>query len=109
MSWLTNKNMTVPWYLMASYLYYHLDESLITDGDYDALAKLLLENYDVIEHRHKYLISKEDLRAGSCFIREDEFPEITKSTALHLLAIKQEQEKKKRKTKNGVIRSTSST
>ena len=94
MKWLENRNLAVPWYLMTSYLYYHLDESLIEDHEYDSLANFLLENFDAIEHWHKQLISKEDLLAGSCFLREDQFPLITKDTALHLLAIKQ-----KRKTK----------
>ena len=33
----------VPYYLMSSYLYYHCDKSVLSDGDYDALGKRLLD------------------------------------------------------------------
>ena len=58
-------NMTVPLYLMMSYAYYKQDKPIAEDGTFDSIAKLLLENYDTIEHRHKSLISKDSLKAGT--------------------------------------------
>jgi NAD-dependent DNA ligase len=60
-----NINMLVPIYLMLSYSYYKQDNPVVSDGFYDKLARKLLKEYDNIEHRHKHLISKDDLRAGS--------------------------------------------
>lgn len=57
--------MTVPYYLMASYAYYVEDDPIFTDGFYDALAKQILDNWDTITHRHRDVLSKDDLAAGS--------------------------------------------
>ena len=59
------ENMTIPYYLMASYAYYKDDDPILTDGVYDALAKRILENFMFIAHRHKDLIKLDDLSAGS--------------------------------------------
>jgi NAD-dependent DNA ligase len=58
-------NRLVPFYLMSSYLYYKEDKQVLTDEDFDKLAKRLLDNWDSVEHIHKHLISKEDLQAGT--------------------------------------------
>ena len=58
-------NRLVPFYLMSSYLYYKEDRQILTDEDFDRLAKRLLDNWDSVEHMHKHLISKEDLQAGT--------------------------------------------
>jgi len=58
-------NRLVPFYLMSSYLYYKEDRQVLTDGDFDRLAKRLLDNWDSVDHMHKHLISKEDLQAGT--------------------------------------------
>lgn len=60
-----NINMTVPFYLMASYAYYEQDDPIISDHLFDKLAKKLLNNWDEIDHYHKYLLSKDVLEAGS--------------------------------------------
>ena len=60
-----NPNMLVPFYLMLSYAYYVQDDPIASDGFYDKLARKLLKEYDNIKHRHKHLISKGDLEAGS--------------------------------------------
>jgi len=62
-------------YLMCAYAYYIEDRPLVTDHEFDSLAKHILENYDTIEHRHKHLITKEDLKAGSYL---GEYPSIVK-------------------------------
>ena len=58
-------SMMVPWYLMASYAYYKEDKPIFTDSYFDSLSKELLKEYDNIEHRHKELISKDALEAGT--------------------------------------------
>jgi NAD-dependent DNA ligase len=52
---------------MASYAYYILDKSIMPDSEYDSIAKTLLEHWDSFEHPHKYLLTKDDLRAGTAF------------------------------------------
>jgi len=61
----SNINMTVPYYLMASYAYYKEDDPIFSDDYYDLLAKKILKNWDDIEHYHKHLLSKDILEAGS--------------------------------------------
>jgi len=60
-----NPNMMVPYYLMAAYAYYVEDNPIVGDSFFDGLAKDLLKKYDEIEHRHKYLITKDMLEAGT--------------------------------------------
>jgi hypothetical protein len=80
-----NPNLIVPWFLMASYLYYHKNQSLFSDEYYDELSKELLSRWDQVEHRHKHLITKEHLIAGSLYnLKEDDYPKFCKSAALAL-------------------------
>ena len=58
-------NMMIPYYLMASYAYYQESDPIFTDTYFDQLAKRMLNNWDTLEHMHKYLITKSDLIAGS--------------------------------------------
>ena len=58
-------NRLVPYYLMSSYLYYKEDRQVLTDDEYDALCKRLLNEWDNVQHMHKYLITKQDLKAGT--------------------------------------------
>lgn len=60
-----NINLTIPWYLMASYAYYVQDKPILTDGFFDDLAKTLLAVWDDVDHQHKHLITKDMLTAGS--------------------------------------------
>jgi hypothetical protein len=82
--------MLVPWYLIAAYAYYILDESLIQDNEFDTMAKELLASYDEIEHRHKYLISKEELTAGTLLLAKEKYPLIVASVAEELAGLKNE-------------------
>jgi hypothetical protein len=52
-------------YLMCSYAYYKEDNPLISDDEFDSLAKWLLENWNAIDHPHKKYITKSDLEAGT--------------------------------------------
>lgn len=62
-------------YLMAAYAYYVEDDPIMGDWHFDMLAKELLEDYDNIEHIHKHLVSKDDLRAGTYL---GQYPEMVK-------------------------------
>ena len=58
-------NMYVPWYLMAAYAYYEQDDPILSDRTFDLLAKKILEHWDEIEHRHKNVLTKDMLTAGT--------------------------------------------
>ncbi len=77
-------NMTVPWYLMAAYGYYHRGFSLLSDPAFDQICLTLQRRWDEIEHRHKHIIDRRDIAAGSCFLPVEAFPPIVKSAALIL-------------------------
>jgi hypothetical protein len=79
-------NLMVPWFLMASYLYYHENESMFSDEYYDALSKELLLKWDQVEHSHKYLIEVDDLMAGSMYrLKELDYPSMCRAGALFLM------------------------
>jgi len=58
---------------MSSYAYYKLNESLLSDEVFDKMCKWMLENWDNVEHRHKSLVNKESLSAGTGFDIEFNF------------------------------------
>ena len=60
-----NINMMVPWYILASYAYYVEDDPIVSDSFFDDMAKTLLTVWDEVEHRHKHLLSKDMLDAGT--------------------------------------------
>jgi len=51
-------------YMMASYAYYMVDDPIMTDGEFDELAKKLLDNYDQYSS-HPHCPTRDDLRAGT--------------------------------------------
>jgi hypothetical protein len=78
----SNINLMVPWYLMASFAYYHLDDPILSDAAFDELAKKLLDNYSNVEHRHKGLIKEDDLRAGSLLLAKEDYPSLVESATM---------------------------
>lgn len=68
-------------YLVASYAYYILDESIIDDYTYDSWAKELLKYWHKLKHRHKYLLTKADLKAGTGYAIQ-KYPTIIKGAAV---------------------------
>lgn len=62
-----SKNLAVSWWLMGSYAYYYLDETIISDEFFDYLTLFLSENLDQIVHVNKDLITEERLACGSAF------------------------------------------
>lgn len=67
-------------YLMSAYAYYEQDDPLITDVEFDMLAKYILHNYDSLKHPHKELITKDDLGAGTYL---GKYPEMVKNAVSH--------------------------
>lgn len=53
------------YYLMASFLYYVHDVSVIPDTTFDHICKRLLDEFDSLVHPHKHLVTKDDLEAGT--------------------------------------------
>ncbi|MGC3025864.1 DNA ligase LigA-related protein [Burkholderia sp. DN3021] len=68
-------------YLMSSYLYYEEGRSVLSDTEFDALCKELLERWDEITHRHKDLTTREDLEAGTGYAIK--YPSIVVGAARH--------------------------
>lgn len=70
-------------FLMASYLYYIWDISIMPDEEYDQLAKDLLDDWDNVEHIHKHLVIKEDLQAGTLYsLKDTDYPMMCQNAAI---------------------------
>ncbi len=54
-------------YLMASYLYYETDYSVMTDHEYDRLCLELDADFESLTHWARKIVSRESLRAGTGF------------------------------------------
>ena len=59
-------DLLVPHYLIHSYLYYELDHSVIADHEYDKLARRIDEEWETIEHLHRSVITRTNLRTTGC-------------------------------------------
>jgi len=59
--------MDIKNYLIHCYLYYELNESIISDEDFDKLCVRLLANWPTQQSVYKKYISKNDLEAGTGF------------------------------------------
>lgn len=81
---LKNPYLCVSWYMICSFLYYKHDESILTDGEYDEICKIILKHYNTIEHTHKHLIDKDSLQAGSGY-DIDVYPWRVRGAAIHAL------------------------
>ena len=78
-------NMLVPWYLLASYAYYILDEPVISDALFDTICRALDDLWDEVEHMHKPWIDRADLAAGTR-LRTD-YPSMVKGSACSLAKV----------------------
>lgn len=65
----------VYWVVIASYLYYCRDESILSDEVFDKMMRLILDKK--IKHlKLSHLITDDDLRAGSLFrLKVKDYPE----------------------------------
>jgi hypothetical protein len=79
----------VPWVLMAAYLYYHRDTTILSDECYDWLTSIVREDFDFIRHPHKHLLaSLKDSRTSSLFdIKEGDYPTMARHAASRLAKI----------------------
>lgn len=76
----------IAWWLMASYLYYVHDLSLLSDDLYDEMAKDMLRCWGDLKHPHKHLITVDHLQAGSLYnLGELDYPLMTRCAAAHLV------------------------
>jgi hypothetical protein len=58
----------------------------MTDGAFDKMCKWMLDNYESLEHEHKYLVTKDMLVAGSGFsIAYDGYPTRVQNSASYLI------------------------
>ncbi len=82
----TAPRSAVAWWLMASWLYYRRDISMLRDEYYDWLGKTMASSWSFFqEHPHAHLITPNDLQAGSLYrLQEEDYPTITKDTAMVL-------------------------
>jgi hypothetical protein len=83
-------NLALRKFLVASYAYYHLDSTIMSDTGYDSLAQYILKDWELIDHPHKRYVEKYgDLEAGSLFaMPEIEYPEIVKDAAYQMTKVK---------------------
>ena len=65
--WEQDHNLLVPWFLMASYAYYELGKTIMTDTEFDTLSELLRTHWDTVVHPHKELIDPSMLEATTGF------------------------------------------
>lgn len=62
-------DFTWPWgkklqvYLMTSFLYYHMNRSVITNDEYDQLCVDLAAGWRTGKHQHKHVVTLADLEA----------------------------------------------
>lgn len=74
--------LLIPHYLMHSCIYYELNDNLITDSDYDALARRVDAEWDNLTHMHKHLIDRSALSSGGSYIK---FTNMIRSAANYML------------------------
>lgn len=83
---LVNNSLLVPWYLMCGHLYEHKNTSVISDFLWDQICEKLLEQFNSIEHHHKYLIDPSALCTATFHhIREESIPLRIKNAAMCLV------------------------
>jgi hypothetical protein len=75
----------VPFYLMASYLYYMCDESLCVDDAYDLLCRRLDTEWDRAIHPHRSMVKRQYLKQTTgYYIKSKDYPSIVKVAAWSL-------------------------
>jgi hypothetical protein len=50
-------------YLMTSFLYYHMNRSVITNDEYDKICNDLAAGWKTGKHQHKHLVTLADVKA----------------------------------------------
>lgn len=79
---MANHELLIPWWLMACYAYYEMDDPIISDPVFDwvtsEIKRIGVENFT---HRHACLIDEMAINCGTGF--DIKYPEIVKSAARH--------------------------
>ena len=76
----------VPFYLMASFAYYYLNDNFMEDGAFDLLCSRLHLEWRRVEHPHKHLIDKASLSATTGYtLPFDRLPLMMKHATKQLL------------------------
>lgn len=60
--------LLVPHYLIHCYLYYEAGASVISDSQFDGLARRLDLEWEDVKHRHKRLIDRAALGSGGAYL-----------------------------------------
>lgn len=63
------RGLLVPHYLIHAWLYYEAAESIITDRQFDELARRLYDEWGDVEHHHVHLIDPNALLSGGSYLR----------------------------------------
>ncbi len=58
---LLNRNMLVPWWMMATYAYETFDP-ILSDGAYDELCQQIELEFDDVVHYHKHMLDRTNLK-----------------------------------------------
>lgn len=54
----------VPFYLMSCYLYYECDRPVMSDAEFDKLARRLKQEWVAAKHRHQFFLQRDALGSG---------------------------------------------
>lgn len=85
MDWSRSLSWKYSIFLVSSYLYYYLGgRVIISNTEYDRLARELLAGYDTLSHPHKHLCTKAMLAAGTAYNIRD-YPRMVVGAAMHAL------------------------
>jgi hypothetical protein len=76
----TSPNLMLVWYLMSSYLYYECETPVLSDYEFDTLARKLIDSWEEVDHPHKRLITLDDLQAGTGYAIK--YPLMVKNAAI---------------------------
>jgi len=78
-----NPNACIPWALMACFLYYKRDESLMSDSQFDQLMHRIFKEWKKIKHPHKKLFA-ENKKTNTTTGFDIEYPWITQGAAFNI-------------------------
>lgn len=72
-------------YLVHSYIYYELNDQIITDWEYDLLCRWMARHFDELDHPHADLVDKDALMARTGYHLIGKFPGGIKALAVERL------------------------
>ena len=78
-----NINKLISDFMIYSYAYYKLGESLISDAEFDGICEKIKSNYNEITHPHKKLI--DNLNVYSGYYLGNRYPTIVKACAIEMI------------------------